>query len=602
MVPLMKARYQVGEMSAAGEAENASFLLTNEAGSFYYHNQQTKYGGWSVFDGELFHVLSELRLAAPAVSGVVHHLSVVDVVHGALREQFAVPRGERALVHRLNAETDIGLVLDVHRPYDSRAFGRFYRVEVEEGRTIITFVKKTDRREDRTHGDEEFVFFVVVNAPGRVLGRWEERVYAQDALRKDASRRFVYHAARFHAAELVVTAGRDLQEALRSNARIAANVRKAVAAQRAACIRFAQLPLEVAAASWSLQGLRAAAAAPASADRAAPPPCVWAGLPWFFQEWTRDEAVALKALMLLGEFDLAKRIVFSLLERIDAQGLLPARIPAAAGDLRSADAVGWLFVRCGEYHALKGFTKEEKSRVEEALVRVLESHEQLHTRDGLASHGPQESWMDTASRSQAIELQALRLALERVAFQLTKNVIYRERGQALRERVRTLLWDGTQLADSAGDGTARPNVFLAAYAYPELLTKREWKRCFSAVLPKLWLAWGGLATIGLSDARFRQEYTGMDDKSYHHGDSWFWVNNIAALVMHRIDARGFRAYWAKILQASTRELLWSGALGHAAELSSAKELRSEGCVSQAWSAATLVELWNELKGKQARKE
>ena len=44
-----------------------------------------------------------------------------------------------------------------------------------------------------------------------------------------------------------------------------------------------------------------------------------------------------------------------------------------------------------------------------------------------------------------------------------------------------------------------------------------------------------------------------------------------------------------------KELLWSGCVGGAAEISSAKELRSEGCVNQAWSAATFIELKHALK-------
>ena len=34
-----------------------------------------------------------------------------------------------------------------------------------------------------------------------------------------------------------------------------------------------------------------------------------AGLPWFFQSWARDELISLKALMSIGEFSLAKKII-----------------------------------------------------------------------------------------------------------------------------------------------------------------------------------------------------------------------------------------------------------------------------------------------------
>ena len=53
-------------------------------------------------------------------------------------------------------------------------------------------------------------------------------------------------------------------------------------------------------------------------------------------------------------------------------------------------------------------------------------------------------------------------------------------------------------------------------------------------------------------------------------------------------------YIKKILGASTEEILYKGAIGTAGELSSAKELRSEGCLMQAWSNALYIELVEEL--------
>ncbi len=137
-------------------------------------------------------------------------------------------------------------------------------------------------------------------------------------------------------------------------------------------------------------------------------------------------------------------------------------------------------------------------------------------------------------------------------------------------------------------------MFIAAYVYPALLTNKEWEVCFNNILPKLWLEWGGLSTIDVSSPYFCDGYSGENPKSYHNGDSWFWINNLAAMVLYRINKRKFKRYIDKIVKASTQEILWGGMIGHHAELSSAKELRSEGCLSQAWSSAMYVELINEL--------
>lgn len=87
----------------------------------------------------------------------------------------------------------------------------------------------------------------------------------------------------------------------------------------------------------------------------------------------------------------------------------------------------------------------------------------------------------------------------------------------------------------------------------------------------------------------------MDNRSYHRGDSWFWINNLAAICMHRLDKKKYQQQIKFICEASMKDILFNGIPGHHAELSSASELRSEGCLSQAWSAATFIELVHELK-------
>ena len=64
--------------------------------------------------------------------------------------------------------------------------------------------------------------------------------------------------------------------------------------------------------------------------------------------------------------------------------------------------------------------------------------------------------------------------------------------------------------------------------------------------------------------------------------------------MYRINKERFKPYIEKIIDASTGEILWKGFIGHHSELSSAKELKSEGCLCQAWSSAMYLELIKEV--------
>ena len=66
-------------------------------------------------------------------------------------------------------------------------------------------------------------------------------------------------------------------------------------------------------------------------------------------------------------------------------------------------------------------------------------------------------------------------------------------------------------------------------------------------------------------------------------------------MMNRMDKSKFRPYVDRIVEASVNEILYSGMVGHHAEVSSSKRLDSNGCMAQAWSSALFVELVDELK-------
>ena len=164
----------------------------------------------------------------------------------------------------------------------------------------------------------------------------------------------------------------------------------------------------------------------------------------------------------------------------------------------------------------------------------------------------------------------------------------------LKSKIKNRFWNGKILADGLNDFTIRPNIFIAAYVYQELLTDKEWETCFDNTLKCLWLDWGGLSTIDKNNPMFAPLSTGENIKSYHRGDSWFWINNLAALTLNRINKLKFNKNIKKIIDASTEEILWKGCIGCHSELSSAKELSSNGCFNQAWSNAMFIELIDEV--------
>ena len=221
---------------------------------------------------------------------------------------------------------------------------------------------------------------------------------------------------------------------------------------------------------------------------------------------------------------------------------------------------------------------------------------------------PTSPWMDSLDRTgAAIEIQSLRLNMYALAADFAddkkQEEYYLSLESKLKRDVKKLFFDGKNFGDRFDtdkdklDLTIRPNIFLAAYIYPGLLSKKEWSVCFAVALEKLWLDWGGLSTIDKNDPRFCGRDTGENPAAYHNGDSWFWINNIAAIAMARVDKKKFKNHIEKIFEASKNDILWNGAIGCAGEISSAAMYESAGCPNQAWSNATFLELYRYVSGK-----
>jgi glycogen debranching enzyme len=213
--------------------------------------------------------------------------------------------------------------------------------------------------------------------------------------------------------------------------------------------------------------------------------------------------------------------------------------------------------------------------------------------------------MDTAVNEQdgragaCIEIQALFLAQFKLMKLLCKELNitytgYKALEKMFVEKIKKSFFKDGILYDRLDDKTIRPNVFLAYYLYPELLKEEEWKKVFDSAIRVLWLEWGGFSTIDKKHELFQNKYTGENNLSYHRGDSWYWINNIAAICMRDLDYEKYKHYVDKIFAASEDNLLFGGFLGCASELSSAEKKESKGCLSQAWSSATFVELADKM--------
>ncbi|MBI4149841.1 hypothetical protein HY488_00395 [Candidatus Woesearchaeota archaeon] len=606
----------LGARKLEGDIANPTFIFTNKLGGYASLSATplSRYQG--VFfnkGGEVYKVIENIiPLNAGPVNVVNNHFSWIQREHSVLKEEFIFPFNHNTFIYELNEEKEILLVLDCRKAYDDHQFGRYYTIAKESGKLVIKYTKKTDDKEDLSHGKTEYTFYLVVDESRnfQIIDQFLPAHYPYDKERNSSPwERYVYHAVKIKAKQLVLSFSTNKEEAIKENTKVINNFATIIQKQKARenngyrTIKDLLVNMAYQAARNSLDQLTC------TIDNRQG---IYAGLWWFFQFWSRDEAVSLKAWMLQGNYHLAKEVIMNDLRNIKPSGRVPNRWPPS--ELESADGIYWIIKRTRDLLDLleqeglshKYFTAEDrlflKNKIETAMVGLLKSH----TRDGFDVCGKKETWMDTAWKDDyregiRLEQQALRLALYKALRLLCKEsddtICYRlaaHHEDELRQKVRQHFFKDGYLWDGINDATIRPNIFIVYYVYPELLTPSEWVACFKKILPKLWNAWGGLSTIAKDHPLYCDTHTGSDNRSYHRGDSWYWLNNLAAICMTRVSRFTFRKEIRKILESSTNEILWSGAVGHHAEISSSKQQESKGCLMQAWSAAMYIELVEEL--------
>jgi len=78
----------------------------------------------------------------------------------------------------------------------------------------------------------------------------------------------------------------------------------------------------------------------------------------------------------------------------------------------------------------------------------------------------------------------------------------------------------------------------------------------------------------------------------HNGDSWIFINNIAAIDLYNLNKEKYRNIINSIIKSNERLIKMIGTLP---ERSSAYELKPAGALHQLWSISTYIELLNNIK-------
>jgi len=551
-------------------------------------------------DNMLYRVIAELGPDRVfEVRRVLNKFYRVDRFISSNREVFFMPSGINSFVYRLGKKEPIRICLDIRPSYEPAAMGRFYGLSEVDDKLLIEYTKNNPKSGEAQY--RLYVAFKPEHLDYDRVERWVGAHYQLDRERNSPPVELgVYDLLRLNTKKIAVSFSLAKNEALDEVDYVYENLRGLESKDRrevesSVCGDFFKSKDKK-----TKDVFFAYNACRLSLKQLTVDGRVHAGLPWFFQVWSRDELVSLKSV----SWPVKKKILFDYLGLIAEDGRLP-NLPGVVS-ATNADSIGWLFLRFDE--CFNKLLMKERDVVLEAFIKSVCRMNENYMTDEFLMNRSKETWMDSVYADDGrlgcrLEIQAFLLRMYALGYRLTRlkkfdkssNVFFYLRDEFVR-RIRRCFYRDGLLLDGVGDATIRPNVFIAAYVYPGILSRGLWARCFRNVLARLWLDWGGLSSIDKKSGLFLDEHTGENPASYHRGDSWFYLNNLAALVLHRTDAKGFGSYVDAIVEASTDDILWDGMLGHHSELSPAGVRKSAGCGMQAWSSAMYLELIDELFG------
>ena len=600
----------------AADSKEPMFLLANKKGCFALLGRAafSRFQGCHFTDGaEHYKAIEDIQLVGCEPEQMEGSLHSIERRYSHGTQRFWLNHGNIMLCEFDGLQGHADVLFDCRRIYDYSDMGRIYSAKEEQGCILVEYTKYKDPGLSET---DYRLFLAIAGAESHaLLNEWEERSYSYDCSRGSRPwQLFVNRLLRLKiggSGKLAISFATERERALqdcRSGLEnfdvIKRNQEKFVKSLIQTELR---MPEDV-----MLAYQCCTSAMDSFIVKLGKGPGIYAGLPGFHQVWTRDEAICLKALMIEGRYGQAKSILFRQLAQLLPDGRIANRFPAS--ELGSADGVGWVFKRLGDLIQMldeKGrleefFSRDELCFAQERLAQSIQRMLECYGKRGLIENRPLETWMDTSAgddtrQGARIEIQALTLAMYRLMIRLCRMLknepkffTYNRLEFEAHRHVRQVFWKRPILYDGEDDVTIRPNVFMAYYVYPGLLSKGDWVHCFDRALGELWLDWGGIASISKEHPLFTGSYSGEDNRSYHRGDSWFFLNSMAALCMHRLNRKRYRGHIEQILKASTHEILNMGILGYHAELSSAQGLTSSGNLAQAWSSALYIELVNEL--------
>jgi glycogen debranching enzyme len=347
---------------------------------------------------------------------------------------------------------------------------------------------------------------------------------------------------------------------------------------------------------------------------------IWAGLPWFRDNWGRDSFIALPGTLLVsGQFDEAKAVLANFARyqnlsdpRDRNYGRIPNRVSPGAIIYNTVDGTPWMLREALEYVRYTGDREFAAQMLKLAIPYFDGAIAHDVDSDGLLRHDSADTWMDaridnkqpwSARGPRAVEIQALwYTALQSGAWfaRQAGDEVHAQAWSALAQRAQAsflkLFWDGRVMADrlrddGSRDTKLRPNqLMLDTIPFDDFVPRQVQAAVLRNAVSQLLYPYG-IASLSQDDPYFHPRHENPafhhKDAAYHQGTVWGWN---AGFTVTALDKFGYQDLAWQLSRNLGGQILHLGTLGNMSELLDALpheggKLEPSGTFAQSWSVA-----------------
>ena len=352
---------------------------------------------------------------------------------------------------------------------------------------------------------------------------------------------------------------------------------------------------------------------------------IWAGLPWFNQNWGRDTFIALPGLCLVtGAFDKARTILnqFAAYQKTDPHdplfGRLPNRVVSPQDIIyNTADGTPWFARELAETCFYSG-DRHLAHDLFPVLQRAINGNKKnFMDSTGFLTHDDADTWMDARIRgdhawsprgNRGVEIQALWITQLRTGAALARSLGYEKEARdwaALADFTarqfrahfidkKTGLVHDHLDADGSKNRQLRPNALFAVTVpmFGPLLPQKNVHTVVSTIVKELVYPHGVGSLSQYDDAfhPYHHDQIYHFDAAYHNGLCWHWLAGPAVSGLVKINHTDLAFQLTKNLSDQILSAGMPGSLSELTEpfLTPDKQVKPSGTYSQAWSVSEFI--------------